>query len=101
MSWNTSQLAEKNVTFCTPGTQSVHKWTFLGVPSDAENRVNNENKSIINIFLTNFTCLFTWAEPPHAPDAVTAATGRSPARHARTRAVAAVTAAGREPVQPA
>ena len=45
MSWNTSQLAEKNVTFCTPGTQSVHKWTFLGVPSDAENRVDNELRS--------------------------------------------------------
>ena len=39
MSWNTSQLAEKNVKFCTPGTQSVRKLTFLGVPSDAENRV--------------------------------------------------------------
>ena len=39
MSWNTSQLTEKKTKFCTPGTQSVRKWPFLGVPSDAENRV--------------------------------------------------------------
>ena len=39
MSWNTSQLAENDYKFCTAGTQSVRKWPFLGVPSDAEKRV--------------------------------------------------------------
>ena len=39
MSWNTSQLAEKKTKFCTPGTQSVRKWRFLGVPADGEKRV--------------------------------------------------------------
>ena len=39
MSWNTSQLAKNDYKFYTAGTQSVQKWPFLGVPSDAEKRV--------------------------------------------------------------
>ena len=42
MSRNTSQLVENDYKFCAAGTQSVRKWPFLGVPSDAEKRVAHE-----------------------------------------------------------
>ena len=32
-------VGRKKVNICTPGTQSVRKMRFLGVPADAENRV--------------------------------------------------------------